>query len=75
MRVRRFSAYRAKEDLKEKIGELKQAPVYDFVSEDGIGHGVWVMDDDSDVAMIEEAFGKIPRQSISRMGIIDVLPQ
>ena len=56
-----FLAYRAKEDLKEKIGELKkQAPVYDFVSEDGIGHRVWVIDNDSDVAMIEEAFGKIP---------------
>lgn len=56
-----FLAYRAKEDLKEKIGELKkQAPVYDFVSEDGIGHRVWVIDNDSDVVMIEEAFGKIP---------------
>ena len=56
-----FLAYRAKEDLKEKIGELKkQAPVYDFVSEDGIGHRVWVIDNDADVAMIEESFGKIP---------------
>lgn len=56
-----FLAYRAKEDLKEKIGELKkQAPVYDFISEDGIGHRVWVIDNDTDVAMIEEAFGKIP---------------
>ena len=56
-----FLAYRAKEDLKEKIGELKkQAPVYDFVSEDGIGHRVWVIDNDADVAMIEESFWKIP---------------
>lgn len=56
-----FLAYRAKEDLKEKIGELKkQAPVYDFVNEDGIGHRVWVIDNNSDVSMIEEAFGKIP---------------
>lgn len=56
-----FLAYRAKEDLKEKIVELKkQAPVYDFVSEDGIGHRVWVIDNNSDVSMIEEAFGKIP---------------
>ena len=61
-----FLAYRAKEDLKEKIRELKkQAPVYDFVSEDGIGHRVWVIDNDSDVAMIEEAFGKIPAIYIS----------
>ena len=56
-----FLAYRAKEDLKEKIGELKKhAPVYDFVSEDGIGHRVWVIDNDADVVMIEESFGKIP---------------
>lgn len=56
-----FLAYRAKEDLKEKIGELKKhAPVYDFVSEDGIGHRVWVIDNDADVAMIEDSFGKIP---------------
>lgn len=56
-----FLAYRAKGDLKEKIRELKkQAPVYDFVSEDGIGHRVWVIDNDVDVAMIEKAFGKIP---------------
>ena len=56
-----FLAYRAKKDLKEKIGELKkQALVYDFVSEDGIGHRVWVIDNDADVAMIEESFGKIP---------------
>ncbi len=56
-----FLAYRAKEDLKEKIGELKKhAPVYDFVSDDGIGHRVWVIDNDADVAMIEDSFGKIP---------------
>ena len=56
-----FLAYRAKGDLKEKIRELKkQAPVYDFVSEDGIGHRVWVIDNDVDVAMIKKAFGKIP---------------
>ena len=56
-----FLAYRAEEDLKEKIGEMKnQAPVYDFVSEDGIGHRVWVIADKANVAMIEEAFAKIP---------------
>ena len=33
---------------------------YDFTEEDEITHRVWVIDNDSDVAMIEEAFGKIP---------------
>lgn len=56
-----FLAYRTREDLKEKITEIKkQAPVYDFVSEDGIGHRVWVIADEADVAMIEDAFAKIP---------------
>ena len=56
-----FLAYRTREDLKTKIAEIKkQIPVYDFVSEDGIGHRVWVIAEDTDVAMIEEAFAEIP---------------
>ena len=56
-----FLAYRAKEELQNKIGEIKtQTPVYDFVSEDGIEHRVWVISEAADVAMIEEAFAKIP---------------
>lgn len=56
-----FLAYRAKEELQNKIAEIKaQAPVYDFVSEDGIGHRVWVISESADVAMIEDAFAKIP---------------
>ena len=49
------------EELQNKIGEIKtQTPVYDFVSEDGIEHRVWVISEAADVAMIEEAFAKIP---------------
>lgn len=56
-----FLAYRAQEDLKKKITNIKtQEPVYDFVSEDGIGHRVWVIEDSEDVAMIEKAFAAIP---------------
>ena len=56
-----FLAYRAQEDLKKKIANIKtQEPVYDFVSEDGIGHRVWVIEDSEDVAMIEKAFAAIP---------------
>lgn len=56
-----FLAYRAEAELTKKIAELKrQAPVYDFVSEDGIGHRVWVISDKADVTMIEDAFAKIP---------------
>jgi uncharacterized protein (DUF1015 family) len=31
-------------------------PVYDFVSDDGIGHALWVMDIENDVRTISEAF-------------------
>ena len=56
-----FLAYRAKEELQRKITEIKkQAPVYDFVSEDGIGHRMWVISNKADVTGIEEAFAKIP---------------
>ena len=56
-----FLAYRAKEELTKKIAEIKkQAPVYDFISEDGIGHRVWVISDEADVTMIQDAFAKIP---------------
>lgn len=56
-----FLAYRAQADLKRKIAEIKtQEPVYDFVSEDGIGHRVWVIADAEDVKMIENAFADIP---------------
>ena len=52
------------EELQNKIGEIKtQTPVYDFVSEDGIEHRVWVISEAADVAMIEEAFAKIPAET------------
>ncbi len=31
-------------------------PVYDFVSDDGIGHALWVMDNDDDEKIIQDAF-------------------
>lgn len=35
-------------------------PVYDLVSEDGIGHTLWVIDDEEIIANITELFGEIP---------------
>ena len=37
----------------------EKTPVYDFVSEDGIGHRVWVVDEENAVAKIQEIFGGI----------------
>lgn len=55
-----FLAYRAEESLRILTARVKETmPVYDFVSEDGIGHRVWVIADDTDIQTIQEAFGKI----------------
>lgn len=56
-----FLAYRANDVLKALTGKVKnEKPVYDFVSEDGIGHRVWVVNAESDIQTIQEAFDKIP---------------
>ncbi|MBQ8634388.1 MAG: DUF1015 domain-containing protein [Lachnospiraceae bacterium] len=55
-----FLAYR-RDDAVEKIvaSEKKKTPVYDFISEDGIGHRVWIVSDRAAVDGIATAFGSI----------------
>ena len=56
-----FLAYRANETLRQIIGRNRQeAPLYDFVSEDGIGHRVWKVAKQSDIIAIQEEFARIP---------------
>lgn len=56
-----FLAYRASSVLREIMGEVKAGnPVYDFVSEDGIGHKVWIIDDGKQISDIHEEFARIP---------------
>lgn len=56
-----FLAFRANDILRDIIRNGKQqTPVYDFVSEDGITHRVWVLDQPQTVAQIQEAFAQIP---------------
>lgn len=56
-----FLTYRSNEPLKKLIEEKKmETPVYDFVSEDEIGHRVWIVDEDAQIRMISEAFQSIP---------------
>lgn len=56
-----FLAYRVDDVLKTLTGKVKNTePVYDFVSEDGIGHRVWVVNAGEDIQTIQEAFDKIP---------------
>ena len=56
-----FLAYRATDVLRKLIAEVKQTqPVYDFVSEDGIGHKVWVVADEDKLNTIQQSFAEIP---------------
>lgn len=56
-----FLAYRANQTLREIVdGEKAKSPVYDFVSEDGVGHRVWVIDDIGQVETISAAFAALP---------------
>ena len=56
-----FLAARYPESLKECLSSCKsaKAPVYDFTSEDGISHRVWVIDDDAAIAFIRSSFENI----------------
>lgn len=44
--------------LVEKV--IQDEAEYDFVSADGVGHYFWVIDEDSDINTITEAFSNIP---------------
>ena len=56
-----FLAYRAGGELRSIIASEKaKTPVYDFVSEDGITHRVWVITDEKVNESIQQAFSKIP---------------
>lgn len=55
-----FLAYRRNEELSEIIKNWQERkPVYDFVSEDGIGHRVWVVDEEETVSKIGNIFAGI----------------
>ena len=55
-----FLAYRANSVIREIVAKTKQtAAVYDFVSDDGIGHRVWVIDNVEDISAIQAAFAGI----------------
>lgn len=52
-----FLAYRDRNDLKAVVDKCKnEAPVYDFVSDDGIGHRAFLIDDAADIETISHIF-------------------
>jgi len=56
-----FLAYRESPDAKAIIDGWTAAvkPEYDFVSEDGIRHTVWVMDSDMEIGLLVQAFQNV----------------
>ena len=57
-----FLTYRPQEKLAAMLEDWKKShdPVYDFVTEDGIGNTVWVVDDENDINALSSAFEEIP---------------
>lgn len=55
-----FLAFRHNEELKALAESYKKnEPVYDFVSEDGIAHSGWIIDNPEDVERIQVIFGQM----------------
>ena len=53
-----FPDNRILEDIIDRTAQTQ--PEYDFVSEDGIGHTLWVIKDKETIATITKEFGEIP---------------
>lgn len=52
-----FLAYRAQAVIDAIVDSIKKGkPEYDFVSEDGITHRVWLVDDKEDIKTIQDSF-------------------
>lgn len=55
-----FLAYRKDEALQKLVYRIvSQKPVYDFISEDGITHRVWIVSDDSEITEIVTSFERM----------------
>lgn len=55
-----FLAYRAQNTISEVVSEVKEeAPIYHFVSNDGIRHNAWKIDQVNRIRRIQEAFDRI----------------
>ena len=56
-----FLAYKKNDDAVSIINGwvANHVPVYDFISEDGIGHSVWVIDQDTEIGMLVESFKRV----------------
>jgi uncharacterized protein (DUF1015 family) len=61
-----FLAYRQDETVKRLVTQVKSGlPIYDFVSDDGIRHRVWMIGDRAMVGAVQDAFAQIPATYIA----------
>lgn len=61
-----FLAYRDHDEIEAIVQEKKQEePLYDFVSNDGIRHRVWIIDRGSIIQNLQEAFRQVPSTYIA----------
>jgi uncharacterized protein (DUF1015 family) len=62
-----FLAYRSTEQIQNLVKEVKESKEaeYDFVSEDGIRHRAWVIDEEEKMTALTEAFAKVPHTYIA----------
>ena len=56
-----FLTYKAKDEIKQIVNRWtkEENPVYDFISEDGITHTCWVIDDELTIQQLIESFAEI----------------
>ncbi len=55
-----FLAYRANDIIRDVVQKTKkESPLYDFVSEDGIAHRVWVISEEAQIQSVMQAFSKM----------------
>lgn len=56
-----FLTYRSQDAINEMIDAWRKAndPVYDFVSDDGITHRAWVVEDEATINKLVEKFGNV----------------
>lgn len=56
-----FFTYRHQQIIDDVVNKIitESKPVYDFVSDDGIGHTLWVMSKVEDITAIEKAFAEL----------------
>ena len=57
-----FFTYRHQDEIDATVAKVmrQKDPVYNFVSDDGIGHALWLMDSEEDINAIQAAFAKLP---------------